>query len=53
MGFSADTTNVMFGCNNFIVSRIKDANSSCIVVKCVCHSTALSVSHCTKNEVFH
>ena len=29
------TTNVIFGCNNSIVSRIKDANPSCIVVKCV------------------
>ena len=40
-GFSADTTNVMFGCNNSI-SRIKDAIPSCIVLKCVCHSTAFS-----------
>ena len=48
IGFSADTTNVMFGCSNSIVSRIKDVSPSCIVVKCVCHSTALSVSHASK-----
>ena len=40
-GSSADTTNVMFGCNNSI-SRVKDAIPSCIVLKCVCHSTAFS-----------
>ena len=38
----------MFGCNSSIVSRIKDANPSCIVVKCGCHLTALSVSHDSK-----
>ena len=48
IGFSADTTNVMFGCNNFIISRIKDANPSCITVKCVCHSTVLSASPASK-----
>ena len=35
IGFSADTENVMPGSKNSILSRIKDANLSCIVVKCV------------------
>ena len=43
IGFSADTTNVMFGCNNSIVSRLKDANLSCIVLRCLYHSITLKV----------
>jgi hypothetical protein len=45
VGFSADTTNVIFGNNNSIVSRILAANPHCIVIKCACHSCALAVSH--------
>ena len=48
IGFSADTTNVMFGCNDSIVTRIREASPTCLVLKCVCHSTALSVSHASK-----
>ena len=45
VGFSADTTNVIFGNNNSIVSRILAANPHCLVIKCACHSCALAVSH--------
>ena len=45
VGFSADTTNVTFGNNNSIVTRILAANPHCIVIKCACHSCALAVSH--------
>ena len=45
VGFSADTTNVIFGNNNSIVTRILAANPQCMVIKCACHSCALAVSH--------
>lgn len=48
LGFAADTTNVIFGQNNSIVSRIKAANPNCVFVKCVCHSVALAVSYACK-----
>ena len=46
IGFSADTTNAMFGCNNLLHLELKI--QTCIVAKCVCHSTVLSVSHASK-----
>lgn len=48
VGFAADTTNVMFGCQNSVVSRLQERNPSLILVKCVCHSISLAVSHATK-----
>ena len=48
IGFSADTTNVMFGENNSVASRIQAANPNVVTVKCVCHSTALAVSYACK-----
>lgn len=45
LGFAADTTNVIFGKNNSVVSKIKSINPHCIFVKCVCHSSALAVSY--------
>ena len=45
VGFAADTTNVIFGNNNSIISRITDANPHCLTIKCACHSCALAVSH--------
>lgn len=48
VGFAADTTNVMFGINNSIVSRLKEDNPHIITVKCTCHSISLAVSHATK-----
>ena len=46
IGFSADTTNAMFGCNNLLHLELKI--QTCVVAKCVCHSTVLSVSHASK-----
>ena len=46
IGFSADTTNAMFGCNNLLHLELKI--QTCIAAKCVCHSTVLSVSHASK-----
>ena len=46
IGFSADTTNAVFGCNNLLHLELKI--QTCIVAKCVCHSTVLSVSHASK-----
>jgi len=48
VGFAADTTNVMFGGQNSVVSRLKEKNPNLILVKCVCHSLSLAVSHATK-----
>ena len=49
IGFSANTTNVILGQNNSVVSRIVKANSYCLTIKCNCHSCALAVSHaCAK-----
>lgn len=48
IGFAADTTNVMFGENSGIVTKIKEVNPHCVFVKCVCHSVALAVSYACK-----
>lgn len=45
IGFAADTTNVIFGQNNSVTSRIMEANPHCLAIKCACHSFALAVSH--------
>lgn len=45
VGFAADTTNVIYGNNNSIVTRIMAANPHCLAIKCACHSCALAVSH--------
>ena len=45
VGFAADTTNVIFGENNSVASRIKEENPNCLAIKCACHSCALAVSH--------
>ena len=45
VGFAADTTNVIFGANNSVASRIIAANPHCLTIKCACHSCALAVTH--------
>ena len=46
VGFAADTTNVIFGANNSVASRIIAANPHCLTIKCACHSYALmAVTH--------
>jgi len=44
IGFSADTTNVMFGEHNSIVEKLRRESPDYIFVKYVCHSIALAVS---------
>ncbi|XP_045485543.1 uncharacterized protein LOC123689456 [Pieris rapae] len=51
VGFGADTTNVMFGEHGGIIAKIKNVNPHCLFIKCVCHSTALSVSHASKDTL--
>lgn len=51
IGFGADTTNVMFGEQGGIVAKIRNVNPHCMFIKCVCHSTALCVSHASKNTI--
>lgn len=48
IGFAADTTNVMFGERNSVVSKLREVNPNCIFFKCMCHSTNLSVSYACK-----
>ena len=45
IGFAADTTNVMFGQNNSVVSRLKQAIPNIFVLRCICHSAHLCASH--------
>eukprot|EP00794_Sanderia_malayensis_P004943 gene4943-5589_t len=48
IGFSPDITSIMFGSNDSIVTCIKEASPSCLVLKCTSHSNALSVSYASK-----
>jgi hypothetical protein len=45
VGFAADTTNVMFGQHNSVVSRFKDKIPNLFVFRCICHSAHLCASH--------
>jgi hypothetical protein len=45
VGYCADTCNTIFGCDNSVVSRIKDIFPSVICVKYNSHSTHLVVSY--------
>ncbi|CAG9790388.1 unnamed protein product [Diatraea saccharalis] len=51
IGFGADTTNVMFGEHGGIIAKIRDRNPHCLFIKCICHSTALSVSYASKDTL--
>lgn len=51
IGFGADTTNVMFGEQGGIIAKIRHVNPHCMFIKCVCHSTALCVSHASKHNI--
>ena len=49
IGVAADTTNVMFGEHNSVVSRLKDVNPHIYFMWCICHSAHLRASHaCVK-----
>ena len=45
IGFAADTTNVMFGWNNSVVSRFQQAVPNIFIFRCICHSAHLCASH--------
>ena len=44
IGFAADTTNVMFGEHNSVVSRLKQKVPDLFVLRCICHSAHLCAS---------
>ena len=45
IGFAADTTNVMFGEHNSVVSCLKEAIPDIFLMRCICHSAHLCASH--------
>lgn len=45
LGFAADTTNIMFGQHNSVVSRLQQAIPSIFILRCICHSAHLCASH--------
>lgn len=45
IGFAADTTNVMFGEHNSVVSRLKENIPSIFVMRCICHTSHLCASY--------
>lgn len=48
IGFASDGASVMMGCNNSVMTLLKRDIPSLFVMKCVCHSLALCVSHATE-----
>lgn len=44
-GYASDGASNMVGENNSLWSRIKQAARNCVMLKCICHSLALCVSH--------
>lgn len=48
IGFAADTTNVMFGSANSVVSRLQENFPGIVILKCVCHSLHLCSSKACK-----
>ena len=45
IGFAADTTNVMFGEHNSVVSRLKENIPSIFIMRCICHTSHLCASY--------
>ena len=45
VSFAADTTNVMFGEHNSVVSRLKENIPSIFIMRCICHTYHLCASH--------
>lgn len=45
VGFVADTTNVIFGQHNSVVSRLKEKVPHIFTMCCICHSAHLCASH--------
>lgn len=59
IGFASDTTNVMFGPHNSVVSRLKQKISIFFVSRCICHRAHLCALHAceklprTAEELLH
>ena len=59
IGFAVDTTNVMFGQHNSVVSCLKEKLPNIFVFGCICHSAHLCASHAceklprTAKELIH
>lgn len=45
IGYASDTTNVMFGEHNSVVSQLKEKLPFLFAMKCLCHSAHLCASH--------
>lgn len=45
IGFASDTTNVMFGEHNSVVSRLKEKIPEIFTMRCICHSAHLCASY--------
>lgn len=45
IGFAADTTNVMFGCNHSVSTLLKEKIPYLFTMKCLCHSANLCASY--------
>jgi len=48
VGFGADGASTMFGKDNSVAARLKRDIPKLFMLKCVCHSLALAVSHASK-----
>ena len=59
IGFAADTTNVMFGEHNSVVSRLEQKVPDLFVLCCICHSARLCASKaceklpCSVEDIIH
>ena len=45
IGYASDTTNVMFGQHNSVVTQLKELIPDLFVMKCLCHTAHLCASH--------
>ena len=45
IGVGSDGTNVMFGCRNSVLSRLKQKQPSLVAYHCNCHIAALIANH--------
>lgn len=45
VGFASDGASVMVGQNNSVWTRIQEESPNCVLMRCICHSLALSIQH--------
>jgi hypothetical protein len=59
IGYASDTTNVMFGQFNSVVSCLKEKLPNIFIMRCICHTAHLCASHAceklprTAEELIH